>query len=106
MTEMKTMSDYTEFAQGRKCILDFYSPSCVPCKAVAHQLEVHAGQPGHGIRIAKINVENQEFQELVSEFAVRSLPTVVFLHDGSPDVVVMGNDKTRLDAAVAEYSKW
>lgn len=59
-------------------ILDFYAEWCQPCKALAKTLESL-----EGIEIQKINIE--ENTELVEEFKIKSVPTLIFLNENGEE---------------------
>ena len=67
--------------EGETAILDFWSPTCGPCAAMAPAFEAvaeaYANEP---IRFLKINTAEQA--NLAAPFRVRSVPTLLFLHRG------------------------
>lgn len=62
-------------------LLDFYSPTCTPCKALLPVLtnlrETFAGR----VSFAKFNVESDDYKT-ASSFQVRSVPTLILFHQG------------------------
>jgi len=61
-------------------LLDFWGPTCGPCKALEPILEQVAAAHPDRLRVLKVNVSEQT--GLAVRFAVRSLPTLLFFKDG------------------------
>jgi thioredoxin len=61
-------------------VVDFWAPWCAPCRAMAPQIE-RAARLRPQYRFAKVNVDEQP--ELAARFAVRSIPTLAVIRDGS-----------------------
>ena len=66
--------------EEKAVLVDFYSDSCVPCKRLSPILaeleEIYADK----IVVGKVNTVFE--QELVSEYEIMSLPTVLFFKQG------------------------
>jgi len=61
-------------------VVDFWAPWCGPCRAMAPQIE-RAARLRPQYRFAKVNVDEQP--ALAARFAVRSIPTLAVIRDGS-----------------------
>ncbi len=64
-------------------VIDFYAEWCGPCKAMGPAIDALALEynvEGSDIEIKKSNVDNEP--ELSQKYAVRSIPTLIFLKDG------------------------
>jgi len=61
-------------------LVDFWAAWCGPCKMVAPVLEELAEQMHGKVRIAKVNVD--ENQDIAVKFQVSSIPTFILFKDG------------------------
>ena len=75
-------SNYAEvLAQGKPVVLDVWATWCGPCKMVGPIIEQLSTEYADRVVIGKVDVED-EADDLVSQFGIRNVPTVVFLKDG------------------------
>ena len=82
MIEYLEKEDYKEIIKEGIWIVDFYADWCGPCKMLGSILE----EMDHNI--LKINVDTHE--ELAREYAVMSIPTIIFFKDGEMKNEVIG----------------
>jgi len=61
-------------------VVDFWAPWCGPCKSMAPAYEAAAKQLEPRVRLAKLNTETE--QTVASQFAIRSIPTLVLFRSG------------------------
>lgn len=66
-----------EYLGDKPCIIDFYADWCGPCKMIAPILEELAQEYADDIYIYKVDTEVE--QQLAAEFAIRSIPTMLFV---------------------------
>jgi thioredoxin 1 len=66
---------------GGAAILDFWSPTCAPCKAMAPAFDAVAHELAEEpIRFVRINTATQA--PLARPFNIHSVPTLLFVHNG------------------------
>jgi thioredoxin 1 len=81
-------------------VLDFWSTSCGPCRAMAPDFEAVARRYGEE-RIIFAKIQTDRHPELAQPFRIRSVPTLLFVADGEIlDAVVGRMDETRLTKRV------
>ena len=81
--ELKTESELAELMseKGGPAMINFWSPTCGPCMAMAPHFEAVAGQfAEEPIRFVKINTATQA--SLARPFNIHSVPTLLFVNDG------------------------
>lgn len=61
-------------------LVDFWAEWCGPCKSLGPLLEKVVASYNGAVRLAKVDVDKE--QQLAAMFGVRSIPTVVLVHQG------------------------
>lgn len=93
----------TEVVQSDKLTLvDFWADWCGPCKMIAPTIEELAQQFDGQLKVCKLDVDNN--QRTAQEFAVRSIPSLLFFKGGKVvDTVVGAVRKERLEEVVEAH---
>jgi len=76
-----TDSNYSELLNaGLPVVLDFWAEWCGPCRMVSPIIDKLAEEYAGRVTIGKVNVD--ENNDIVSEFGIRNIPTVLFFNNG------------------------
>ena len=92
-----TSQNFNEvIAQDKPVVLDFWATWCGPCKKIAPLIEELAAEYEGKAIIGKVNVEDED--ELVGQFGIRNIPTILYFKDGAVvDKVVGAVPKNELE---------
>ena len=75
-------------ASDKPVFVDFWAEWCSPCRMLAPTFEKLAEKYGNEITFAKINVD--DLPDVAGKYAVRSIPTLLLLRQGSVLEQVVG----------------
>ena len=64
-------------------ILDFYSPSCIPCKKIKPFIETMAEKNKTDLIFGLINVYEDDNFEIKEKYEIKKFPSLVFIKDGN-----------------------
>ncbi len=84
-----------------KVLIDFYTPTCPPCRMVAPVLEQIAAEQAGKLKIVKIDAS--EDQDLAAEFGITAVPTFILLEAGVRKAQITGaRSKKEFEAWLSE----
>lgn len=78
--EVLTKDTFEDFTKKSFAIVDFWAPWCGPCRALMPILEKISEQTS--VAIGKISIEDEDAQEWVQHYQIRSIPTLLFFKNG------------------------
>ena len=89
----------TALAEGKTLVVDFWAEWCGPCRMVAPIIDELAAEYEGRVLIGKMDVDNNN--DVVAQFGIRNIPTIIFFKDGKPvDKQVGAAPKATLAAKV------
>ena len=66
--------------EGKPMVLDFWAEWCGPCRMVSPIIDELANEYAGRVNIGKMNVDEND--DVVAQFGIRNIPTVLFFKDG------------------------
>ena len=95
-----TNENYAEvLASGQPVVIDFWAEWCGPCRMVAPIVEELAAEYEGKVLIGKCDVDDND--DIVAEYKVRNIPTIVFIKGGEVvDKVVGATSKDTLKSKI------
>jgi thioredoxin 1 len=80
-----------------RVLIDFYTPTCPPCRAMAPTLEQIAAEQKE-LKIVKIDASTEG--QLAQEFGITAVPTFILLNDGTKKAQLTGLRSKK------DFEKW
>jgi thioredoxin 1 len=76
-----TDENYKELLNsGKPVVLDFWAEWCAPCRMVGLVIDELATEYEGKVFVGKVDVDDNN--DIVAEYGIRSIPTVLFFKDG------------------------
>jgi thioredoxin len=85
-------------AHAGRLLIDFYTPTCPPCRAFAPILEQIATEQTGKLKVVKVDASVEG--ELASEFNITAVPTFVLLDNGAKKAQLTGARSKK------DFEKW
>ena len=83
-------------------LVDFWATWCAPCRAIAPSLEELATQYKGQVKIAKVDVD--ENQQIAQQFGIRSIPTLLVFKGGKVVEQLVGAvPKAKLEESLKKH---
>ena len=80
-------------------LVDFYSPTCGPCRMVAPVIEALAGSYAGRLLVFKLDTSSQQMS--AARFQIRGVPTLLFFKNGSMvDQMVGAGPRADIEARI------
>lgn len=86
-------------------VLDFWASWCGPCKMIAPIIEELSTEFADDVVIGKINTEDEDNDDLVADYSIRNLPTILFVKNGAVVDKMVGAAKKSDFVAKIEANK-
>lgn len=111
MFELETSEDFDNLKLKDKVILDFYADWCDPCKKLGKWLKTKVCDTSlsNTIDILKVNYDNSECKDFITEYNIKKLPTIIFLQRNKKNYEVVftcvGYDPKKIDETLNQFTK-
>ena len=68
---------------GEALVIDFWADWCGPCRMISPFVDELAVKYNGKVAISKVNIEDEECQDMIAEFGIRNIPTLLFFKNGA-----------------------
>jgi thioredoxin 1 len=87
MSKVLNLNGESEFAKEVRqsslpVLVDFWAPWCMPCRMMAPTLDELSEIMATELKVAKVDTENPENQNLAIEYSIQSIPNMKLFKDG------------------------
>jgi thioredoxin 1 len=90
VVHIKTVEDFEQqvVQASQPVLVDFYSPTCPPCRKLSPTIEKLADQYKDQAVVAKVNVN--DIPDLAQEYGISSIPAVILFSNGQEAQRIIG----------------
>ncbi|CDK30587.1 thioredoxin family protein [Candidatus Babela massiliensis] len=104
LTTSAVVQQFCQDALSGKSVIKFYATWCPPCQRLKPIIEEVSNDYANSVKFFEVNID--EANHLAQKYNVRSLPTVVFLENGSEKGRIIGaTTKLALKNKISQYLK-
>ena len=83
MLQITSTAEFSKvISQDKIVVVDFMAQWCKPCKAIAPILDDMNTEFGDKIDILKVDVDDEDVEEVCAEYRVSCMPTFIFFKNG------------------------
>ena len=94
---VRLISELSEIPTNKKVVLDFFADWCGPCRTIAPKF-VELESEFKTIEFLKVNIDDSA--EIAERFAIKAMPTFVFIKNGKVLGSVEGADLKKIIATL------
>ena len=76
------------FKSDKPVLVDFWAEWCGPCRGLAPTIEAIAARYAGALRVVKVNID--EAPVMIGRYGIRSVPTLIFFHNGAERERIVG----------------
>lgn len=103
ITEISTPEILLKTIEENESVIIIYTAKwCVPCKKIYPYLKTLAIE-NEGIFFYKIDVDNEEFEDVLKILSISSIPTLHFFHKKEVLHLITGADIKKISGKLEEY---
>lgn len=104
MIDIKNEKEFEEevLKSGLPVLVDFWAPWCGPCKAISPILKQLEEDNSGKLKVVKVDIDENE--DLVNNFRIRSVPTLMIFKNGNMEHQSVGSiSKINLQTILNKY---
>ena len=103
---VKVITSVAEFKavvnEDRLTVVDFFAEWCGPCKRIAPALEKLSHKHAEKVTIVKVDVDNEELEQICVEYKITAMPTFKFIKSGKVVATITGANEKKIEHIIIE----
>lgn len=96
VSEIETYDEFCDLVKDELVVIDVYASWCGPCKIISPLFE-ELSERYLKLKCYKINCDNPQIEQFLTEYKVNSLPSFYFLINGTVVDSFSGCNKKKLE---------